>query len=58
MQGSRNVLRNKAQRIGGNFIYIQRTSDAHSAWAAGTTATSSIAAVYDCQPKKEDKKKL
>ena len=49
MVGARNDLRNKAADMGGNYVWLQNTSNA-SAWGSlGTSNTTAVGIVYRCQ---------
>lgn len=49
MIGARNDLRNQAANMGGNLVHVQNVSNAsaHGAW--GTSNTTVVGTVYNCQ---------
>ncbi len=46
--GARNELRNEAQKLGGNVVYMQDMSNTKGYNSLGTTNTTAIGKVYKC----------
>ena len=46
--GARNELRNEAYKLGGNVIYIQDMKNTNAYGSLGTTNTTAIGKVYNC----------
>ena len=49
MIGARNDLRNQAANIGGNLVHIQNVSNASAHGGSGTSNTTVVGMVYNCQ---------
>ncbi len=49
MVGARNDLRNNAAAMGGNYVWLQNTSNSSAYGSGGTTSTTVIGMVYHCQ---------
>lgn len=48
MTGARNELRNKAYAMGGNYVWLQNTSNTNAWGSSGTTNTTVVGNVYSC----------
>ena len=46
--GARNKLRNEAQKLGGNVVYMQDRSNTNAFSSLGTTNTTAVGKVYKC----------
>ena len=46
--GARNELRNEAYKLGGNLVYIQDMKNTNAYGSLGTTNTTAIGKVYNC----------
>jgi hypothetical protein len=49
MIGARNDLRNQAASMGGNLVHVQNVSNASANGAWGTSNTTVVGMVYNCQ---------
>jgi starvation-inducible outer membrane lipoprotein len=49
MIGARNDLRNQAAAMGGNIVHVQNLSNTNSHVGLGTTNTTVVGMVYNCQ---------
>ena len=49
MLGARNDLRNRAAALGGNVVHVQNLSNTNAWESLGTTNTTIVGQVYQCQ---------
>jgi len=47
--GARNDLRNKAAEIGGNYVWVQDSSNTNAWRSKGTSNTTVLGVVYHCE---------
>ena len=47
--GARNNLRNKAAKMGGNYVWVQNSSNTNAWESRGTTNTTVLGVVYRCE---------
>jgi hypothetical protein len=47
--GARNDLRNQAAEMGGNFVWVQDSSNTNAWGSTGTTNTTVLGVVYRCE---------
>lgn len=47
--GARNDLRNKAAEMGGNYVWVQNSSNTNAWGSLGTTNTTVLGVVYRCE---------
>jgi Domain of unknown function (DUF4156) len=47
--GARNDLRNKAAEMGGNYVWVQDSSNTNAWGSLGTTNTTVLGVVYRCE---------
>lgn len=47
--GARNDLRNKASEMGGNYVWVQNSSNTNAWGSLGTTNTTVLGVVYRCE---------
>jgi hypothetical protein len=49
MIGARNDLRNQAANMGGNLVHVQNVSNARADRSLGTSNTTVVGMIYNCQ---------
>lgn len=47
--GARNKLRNKAAKMGGNYVWVQNSANTNAWESRGTTNTTVLGVVYRCE---------
>ena len=47
--GARNDLRNKAAKMGGNYVWVQNSANTNAWGSTGTTNTTVLGVVYHCE---------
>lgn len=47
--GARNDLRNQAAKMGGNYVWVQNSTNTNAWGSAGTTNTTVLGVVYRCE---------
>lgn len=47
--GARNDLRNKAAKMGGNYVWVQNSANTNAWGSSGTTNTTVLGVVYRCE---------